>query len=98
MQGTKEVRKEKILNAKNIYLSSGKSGIRLYEAYTITETILSIREQSFSSSGNSLSEQVKGIIAGLQPGAEIKVEWVTAKNTTTGNEIKLKTNQAFTIL
>jgi hypothetical protein len=94
----KDVRKEEILTAKNIYLISNESNVKLYEDYLITECILHIDNRNYQSSGNSLSAETKKAIAELKQGSVIKVEQVTAKSKSTGKEIKLKANQTFTLL
>jgi hypothetical protein len=94
----KDVRKEDILNAKNIYLKTSKSDIKLFEDYQITESVLNINDKNFHSPGNNLSPETREAITNLKAGGIIKVEQVTAKSKSTGKEIKLKANQTFTIL
>jgi hypothetical protein len=95
---TKYVSKEKIEKTKDIYLISSKSDIKLFEDYLVTETVLKINDKTYQSSGSALSEEVKQEIATLKAGSIIKVEQVTAKNRSTGKEMKLRANQNFSIL
>jgi hypothetical protein len=94
----KDVRKEDILNAKNIYLKTSKSDIKLFEDYLVTESVLNINDKNFHSAGNNLSPEAKEAISNLKVGGIIKVEQVSAKSKSTGKEIKLRANQTFTIL
>lgn len=95
---TKDVSKEKILKAKNMFLISTKSDIKLYEDYLITEVVLQINDKVYQSPGDVLSEEAKQAITGLKPGSVIKVEEVTAKSKSTGKEMKLRAPQSFTVL
>ena len=95
---TKDVSKEKILKAKNMFLISIKSDIKLYEDYLVTEVVMTINDKVYQSPGDILSEDAKRAIAGLQAGSVIKVEQVTAKSKSTGKELRLRAPQSFTVL
>jgi hypothetical protein len=96
---TAPVTKQSILKSNYFrVISQNDTTEKLFEDYYIAGLSLKINLETYDIDGNILSEQVRRVIAGLESGSKIIVKRLKMKNSVTGKELNMVSNQTLFIL